>query len=186
LHYQFKIQLQNISKPPVWRKVLVPGTFNLDDLHNVIQCAFGWDNDHLYQFSEKGYGSPLIYAIPNDYNEDAEDSTVTLLSEVFVKMGQTYTYIYDFGDDWVHKITVEAIHEIAIPKPKIISGKGTCPPEDCGGPFGYLYLLEVLSDPKHEEYRQMMKWLGLKKGEAWETNNFILSDAQELLDANFK
>jgi len=64
---------------------------------------------------------------------DAETFT---LSEVFYKEKQTYTYIYDFGDDWEHKITLEKFLDESIDTPALIKGQGACPPEDCGGAWG--------------------------------------------------
>ncbi|MCU1657553.1 MAG: plasmid pRiA4b family protein, partial [Pseudonocardiales bacterium] len=47
--FQLKIQIATI-RPPVWRRVLVPGEIDLGELHAVIQTAFGWTNSHLHQF----------------------------------------------------------------------------------------------------------------------------------------
>ncbi len=86
------------------------------------------------------------------------------VADVLPKKGSKATYIYDFGDDWLHQIVVEQIGE---PDPKLtypncIEGKRACPPEDCGGPPGYERLLEILGDPKHEEHDDMVDWLGKK------------------------
>ena len=71
-------------------------------------------------------------------------------------------YTYDFGDDWVHKIKFEKIltREKNIDYPICIKGKRACPPEDCGGIWGYEDLLEIINNPKHEEYEEMLEWLG--------------------------
>ncbi len=138
--YQLKIQLKNISKPPVWRKVKVPGNISLHTLHEIIQMTFGWDNYHLYQFSPKGWGSKPNYA-PYEEEDDTfeadEDSMEHDVEDVFTLKGQTMVYTYDFGDDWMHQITVEAIEEGNLLRPIILAGKGACPPEDCGGVWGY-------------------------------------------------
>ena len=47
-----KVTLRDI-KPPIWRRLLVPGTMTLGDLHQAIQAAMGWDNDHLVNAGEK-------------------------------------------------------------------------------------------------------------------------------------
>ena len=76
------------------------------------------------------------------------------------KKGQTFTYIYDFGDDWIHIITLEKIDKTdPSTKPKLIDGKGACPPEDCGGPWGYENLKLVLEDKNHEDYQDIKEWL---------------------------
>lgn len=181
MQLQLKIQLQGISKPPVWRKIRVPGNFTLHRLHSVIQAAFGWDDYHFYQFSDKGYGSRERYGIPNedDYlDQDLKDSNKINCADIFAHVGQTYTYIYDFGDDWIHKITVEKITDTLAIRAELIAGKGACPPEDCGGPHGYANMLNILSDPKHEEYDDMCSWLGAEDGDEatdiWDVNYFNL------------
>jgi hypothetical protein len=72
-------------------------------------------------------------------------------------------YEYDFGDSWNHQITVE---KILTPDPAAatvalcLDGARACPPEDCGGPWGYDNLLKILRNPKHEEHESMKEWLG--------------------------
>ena len=62
---QFKIQINGITKPPVWRRVIVPETFTFERFHYVIQAAFGWENCHLYEFYEKSFGSQSFIGIPS-------------------------------------------------------------------------------------------------------------------------
>lgn len=179
---QFKIQIQHISKPPVWRRVLVPGNFSFEKFHLVIQAAFGWHNYHLYLFSPTGYGSFPEIGIPDDSGwSDSEtiNSKKVKLSDVFTSVGQKFTYIYDFGDDWTHKITLEEIKEGTTRKAGLLAGKGACPPEDCGGPWGYQHVLEVLANPKDEEYESMREWLGLEAEEKWDVGFFDLEDTKK-------
>jgi len=70
-------------------------------------------------------------------------------------------YTYDFGDGWDHTIKLEKIlpREKGRQYPNCLKGKRACPPEDCGGVGGYKNLLEIISDPKHEEYDEYMEWL---------------------------
>jgi hypothetical protein len=122
--FQFRIQLQDISKPPVWRAVQVPGDFTFHRFHLVIQAAFGWQDIHLYQFAEKGYRSDLSISIPSgDDYFPVEDSRKIKLSDIFHTKGQQYTYIYDFGNDWVHK-TLEEMDPGTIAIANCIAGKG--------------------------------------------------------------
>ncbi|MDB5288055.1 MAG: plasmid pRiA4b family protein [Mucilaginibacter sp.] len=132
---QFKIQIQDIQKPPVWRRVLVPDDITFDEFHQIIQTAFGWEDCHLYQFSKNGWSSELIYKIPDEYDDDetTQDSRITFLSEVFTIAKQTFAYIYDFGDNWKHYIILEEISDTGKTIPMCLAGKGACPPEDCGG-----------------------------------------------------
>ncbi len=181
--FQFRIQLKNVSKPPVWRQVQVPGTFTFDQFHGVIQRCFGWENFHLYQFSPQGFGSYPVISIPSkeDWEQPEMNSMKTKLKEVFKLEKQTFNYIYDFGDDWSHKITLEKILPGEIESPVCLAGKGACPPEDCGGTWGYENLKTVLADPKHDEYQEMKEWLGLEEEEDWDAGEFDLEEVNERL-----
>ncbi|MDB5138645.1 MAG: plasmid pRiA4b family protein [Mucilaginibacter sp.] len=175
---QFKIQITGIEKPPVWRRVLVADQVTLDVFHQVIQAAFGWENCHLYRFSQLAWKSDPIYKIPDEYDDQTvRDSRVVKLSEIFIRPNQTFTYLYDFGDDWIHHIILEEISDEKITHPLCTDGKSACPPEDCGGPPRYSNLVEALNDPKHQEHREIRKWLGLRKGEQWDVNAFDINAA---------
>lgn len=191
--FQFKIQLKDISKPPVWRRVLVPSNFNFYDLHSIIQLTMGWDDYHMFQFSPTGYGS--YPCISDDTEEEMDDffgnkrenleAEETLLSDIFSKENQKFTYIYDFGDDWVHKITLEKILTDDIQTPQIITGKGQCPPEDCGGPWGYEELIQILNNPDHPEHKSYRDWMGMEDYENWDASYFNLKEVQEILQRAF-
>ncbi len=182
--FQFKIQLKNISDPTVWRRVKVPAQFSFLRFHLVIQSAFGWDNYHLFQFSPSGYGSYPTIAEPHSENDDyyeITDAKKTKLSQLFTKEKQTFTYIYDFGDDWKHKITLEKIILDKTTSADCIAGKGSCPPEDCGGPWGYVSLLEILNDPANPQYADMKEWLGLEDDEEWNRTDFDLEETRAIV-----
>lgn len=98
-----------------------------------------------------------------------------------MKEKQKYTYIYDFGDDWMHKITLEKITEEVHKNADCIDGEGACPPEDCGGPWGYAELKEKLSDAKHSEYTEIREWMGLDEDETWDATAFDLATAQQMI-----
>jgi hypothetical protein len=178
---QFKIQIEDITKPPVWRKVLVPETFTFHQLHKVIQAAFGWEDCHLYQFSEKGYGSGEIIGIPSEEDEwdgPITDSGIKKLKDVFVKEGKKYLYIYDLGDDWVHKITLEKIVNENRDKASCIDGKGACPPENCGGVWGYEDVKETFANkPTSDKAEGFRDWLGLEDEAILDINKFDLQVA---------
>ena len=185
--YQFKIQLKDITKPPVWRRVIVPEKLTFDDFHLVIQALFGWDNYHLYQFSPSGYGSNPVIAIPSkdDWEQPEMNSMKTKLNKVFSQEKQTFNYIYDFGDDWNHKIVLEKLVPDDIISPVCLTGKGTCPPEDCGGAWAYENLKTILADPSHEEYAEMKEWLGLDEDEGWDADDFDLDSVNQVLQNYF-
>jgi len=175
--FQFKIQIKDIADPPVWRRVLVPGQFTFLRMHQLIQSAFGWDDYHLFQFSPKGYGSEPDISLPSADEDvfgggrlEKLDAAKTKLQDIFKTEKQHFVYIYDFGDDWKHLITLEKITDEKILRAALLDGNGCCPPEDCGGPWGYENLKEVMANPKHPEYKEMKNWLsqmmGIKKFDA--------------------
>ncbi|MGE5287345.1 MAG: plasmid pRiA4b ORF-3 family protein [Micromonosporaceae bacterium] len=172
LVYQLKITLRGVSKPPVWRRVLVPADVTLRDLHEVIQQAMGWNDYHMHVFStgRQEYGSP------DPELGHASDGKV-LLSQVLTGPGDRLRYTYDFGDDWEHDIVLEETRT-AVPGEtyrSCVAGKGACPPEDCGGAWGYAGLKEVLADPSHEDHQDMLEWLGLDAGEDFDPKEFSVA-----------
>ncbi len=157
--FQLKVTLHD-TKPPIWRRVLVDGASTLDDVHEVIQAAFGWWNYHLHEFRIDG----VDYGVP-DPDEDwgppiTDESTVRVDS--VAKNGSKFEYVYDFGDDWRHKIVVEKVTPAdGTPAvPACVDGRRACPPEDCGGTWGYKELLEILADPRHPEHADKLEWIG--------------------------
>jgi Plasmid pRiA4b ORF-3-like protein len=154
--YQIKITLID-SKPPIWRTVLVPDNIGLGAFHNVIQVAMGWTDSHLHQF----IANQVFYGIPDD-DFEMEDEAKCKLSQLLKKEKDTFIYEYDFGDSWAHKILLEKIlpFDSKTALPVCIKGKRACPPEDCGGIWGYVGLLETISDTNHPEHEEMLEWLG--------------------------
>jgi len=168
--YLFKIQIQGI-KPPVWRKLLIPENFTFSKFHNIIQVAFGWENNHAYEFSPSGWGSsPSIGSQFEKYFGDGaeNDSNKVKLIDIFKKEKQKFTYIYDFGNEWVHDIILEKITDEKLKKASCVDGHGACPPEDCGSPLDYMDFLGIVRDPKHPQHKDMLEWVGLDEGETWE------------------
>lgn len=167
--FQFKISLQGIE-PLIWRRILVPADYSFWDLHVAIQDSMGWLDYHLHVFRirPKHHHSEIEIGIPNEdrFEDEAEilPGWQIPIAKYFYDVGITYIYEYDFGDDWKHEITLEGIllREKGQKYPRCLGGAQACPPEDCGGVDGYQELLEVLADPEHEEYEEMITWLGRK------------------------
>ncbi len=155
--YQLKITLKDI-KPPIWRRVLVPDC-SLARLHEVIQAAMGWENYHLYDFEVGGER----YTDPRGMDDlDMEDASRAKLSRVAPTEKAKLRYTYDFGDNWQHEVLVEKIlaSEEGKEYPVCIAGKRTCPPEDVGGPWGYMEFAEAINDPDHERHEEFIEWRG--------------------------
>lgn len=161
--YQFKITLLGVQ-PPIWRRIQVPDC-TLDKLHEHIQTAMGWTNSHLHDFEINGqrYGDPELL---DDGFEDfeCEDSTATMVSEILPTTGKRFAfkYQYDFGDSWEHEILFEGSLPVdpQAKYPMCLEGERACPPEDCGGVWGYADFLEAFRDPKHKEHENMLQWIG--------------------------
>lgn len=158
--YQFKVTLLNI-KPLIWRKFQVASDVSLAKLHEILQIIMGWDNYHLHQFiiASKYYGIAEPYMGLEVVDEDKKK-----LNQVVKAEKEGFVYEYDFGDSWTHKVVLEKIlvAEEGVYYPRCVSGKRACPPEDCGGSYGYDNLLSILKNPKHKEYKSYLKWLGKK------------------------
>ena len=158
--YQFKVTLIGIT-PPIWRRMQVPGGFSLAQLHRALQVAMGWENYHLYMFriGSKKYGPP-------DVDEDDDlgliDAKRTRLHAVLPGVGATFTYVYDYGDNWQHELLLEAIvmPDAATMYPRCVAGERRCPPEDVGGIGGYAHYLEAIADQDHQEHEELMLWRG--------------------------
>lgn len=148
-------------QPTVWRVVQVPLTIPLDKLHQVIQAAMGWTDSHLHEFVING----ARYGVndPHGFDDDrvVEERGVTL-RDALSTAARTFDYVYDFGDNWHHAITVESVGPL-LPGPTglvCLAGERACPPEDVGGGFGYDDFLEAITDPGHSEHEHLLEWTG--------------------------
>ncbi|MCA1698086.1 MAG: plasmid pRiA4b ORF-3 family protein [Actinobacteria bacterium] len=145
---QIKVKLLGVAKPPVWRRLQLRADTRLDQLHEILQVALGWENYHMhvFSFSEEEFGIA-------DRELGFSDERQATLGEL-IDLGARFRYTYDFGDNWEHEILVEDLLD-ADPDthyPVLVAVKGARPPEDCGGPWGYANL---------DEHQEMLEWLGL-------------------------
>jgi yecA family protein len=160
--YQLKVALKG-AKPPIWRRIQVPGNITLEKLHSVIQICMGWNDLHLHQFLI----DQTCYSLPGEddlwQTSRPKNEAKFTLQDLEEKIQPRFQYIYDFGDDWIHQITVEKIlpPEEGKSTPLVITGRRACPPEDIGGMHGYMHLLEVLDNPEDAEYEEMTDWLNM-------------------------
>ena len=170
--YQLKISLQHIV-PPIWRRVQMDDC-TLNELHDIIQIAMGWEDEHMHAFVTDGeeYGNPRL-------GSEAEyDSRFVPLSKIVEQGCSRFCYDYDFGDDWKHIIEIEKTlpAEKGVCYPRCVKGERACPPEDCGGPYGYPYFLDKIQDPKYEEH-EALEWVG----EKFDPEEFDLGEVNEEL-----
>lgn len=161
--YQVRISLIGF-RPQIWRRLLIPSDLLLSDFHKIIQTAMGWTNSHLHQFiKDRTFYAPHMEEEddfwPRPNRIDYEKITI---SELLKKEKDKIIYEYDFGDGWRHDIVLQKIlpPDDKADYPVCLSGKMNCPPEDCGGVWGYAEMLRILNQPDHEEYESYRKWLG--------------------------
>lgn len=161
-----RIEIDDIT-PAIWRRVEVDADITLRGLHHIIQAAFGWTSSHLHEFVVDG----RTYAMLD--NDGVLDSIAELEQEAFddrkAKLqrltypGQVIAYEYDFGDSWMHTITVEKIESVEhkMGCANIIDGQRACPPEDVGGPFGYEEFLNAIQkSPASQQAQDILMWVG--------------------------
>jgi hypothetical protein len=155
--YQLKITLLGIQ-PPIWRRIQVPSTIPLCCLHDAIQVVFGWTDTHLHHFEKHGE----YWGVADEEFEGRNDENKVELRKVLLRVGDSMTYTYDFGDNWRHRILLEKIirAELSATRPICVSGRRRRPPEDIGGPSGYQEFLKVLFEPGHEVPERFRAWAG--------------------------
>ena len=159
--YTLRIELQDIE-PLVWRRLLVDGDTTLSKLHHYIQATMGWTDAHLHEFEIGG----KIYATPHpedDPERDIVDERRVRLDRV-ATTGDHFSYIYDFGDSWQHRVVVEHVESLEGGQrgyAHVSAGERACPPEDVGGAAAYMDFMEQISQrPLDDEGRRLLEWAG--------------------------
>lgn len=158
---RIRIELDG-TEPPVWRSVDVPLSSTLFALHDIIQVTMRWQDAHLFEFviGERVYGEPH----PDDvmYERKVFKAKGIRLATLIDRGVRQFLYVYDFGDNWRHRITIEDMREgeADIEYPAFVGGARRAPPEDVGGTTGFEEFLEAVCDPHHEEHDRMLEWCG--------------------------
>lgn len=158
--YQLKISLRH-SKPSIWRRIIVPSDIVLSDLHEVFQVVMGWGDSHLHQFvhMKKLYG--MIFEDDFGAFEEVIDENSFTLDMLLLKEKDKLVYEYDFGDGWEHDVVLEKIlpssGQVQV---ACLKGSMCCPPDDCGGIWGYEDKLAIMADPQHPDHEEITEWMG--------------------------
>ena len=165
---QIKVSLKD-TKPPVWRRFIVPDNYTFFDLHVAIQDVMVWMDTHLHAFyHQKGndFKNRKSIKIPipeDDYfdNKESLDEREVKVVEFLKKEKDFVTYEYDFGDGWSHRVELEKIlsYEKKETYPQIITGKGMCPWEDSGAIWGFYDKVKILKNKKNEDRLDLIQWL---------------------------
>jgi len=158
--YELKCTVADI-KPPIWRRLRLPGDFTLADLHTVLQDVFNWEDAHLHNFNVDDVEFSEVDD-EGDEEPDSEDEADVTLDELELTKKSRILYTYDFGDNWEVQIKVEKIegNDPNLTAPICLDGARAAPPEDCGGVPGYYNLIEAMSNPKHPDHKELLEWLG--------------------------
>jgi hypothetical protein len=160
--YQIKVTLLG-TKPPIWRRLLVPPSLTLAQLHDAVQTAMGWHGGHMHEFraGQRYFGTPDPESRSMGM-DPVENERKVRLSEVLRKSGPKLIYTYDLGDSWEHAIVLEKQLPVDpnVSYPTCTDGQLACPPDDCGGIPGFYDLVEAIADPHHEQHKELREWLG--------------------------
>ncbi len=154
------------TNPLVWRRITLDGRSSFAALHHVIQAAMGWHDAHLHQFRLNG----RYIGVPDPENDSpdwhTEDERKVFLNRVLTD-DAVFTYLYDFGDGWEHRVLVEEYDDsddlrFGDGNAWVDAGERACPPEDIGGVSGFHDFLEHLEDePYSDETKSLQEWAGL-------------------------
>lgn len=148
------------TEPTIWRTVEVPLSASLKLLHEVIQAAMPFQDYHLFEFRE----GPVRYAIPDPEwtGRETRSAKTTKLGALVDRGTSTFTYTYDFGDNWQHTVIVEEVGpaDPEVAYPRFLDGARRAPPEDVGGTMGFEEFLEAVTKPRHPERKRMLEWYG--------------------------
>ncbi|MCV2488229.1 plasmid pRiA4b ORF-3 family protein [Geodermatophilus sp. YIM 151500] len=162
------------TEPAVWRRLLVPASLTLRQLHAVLQTAMGWQDAHLHMFEVAG----VRYGDVEDFPDPLGDEDTFTVADA-AAVAQQFTYEYDFGDGWEHDVRLgQRLAAVGSGTPRCLDGARACPPEDCGGPHGYARLLAVLADPADPDHDELLEWVG---GE-FDPDAFDAAATSELLE----
>jgi pRiA4b ORF-3-like protein len=189
--YRVRVDLDG-TKPPLWRRLELASDLFLDQVHEVMQVAFGWTNSHLHQFaSGPGRYDPATEQYLCPFQVEEGDPGVpeedVRLDEVLAEPGDKLFYDYDFGDGWKHTIKLEAIlrRPSSGPRAACIAGRREGPPEDCGG-VGAYELICAATDPGDSEHADAINEFTLFYGndiepDSMRTTPFDIDEVNDVL-----
>ncbi len=162
---ELEVELELEPESVCRRRIVVPLSYNFQQLHLGLQTLFCWQDYHLHDFWIERYpNGRLKYTLVGFPREDEYEGETTrmdrdvCLSEIFPAY-EHIIYNYDFGDDWIHHIRlVRIVEDYDKNVPVCLVGEGDAPPEDVGGPDGYARMLLILANPQDVEYEDIKSW----------------------------
>jgi hypothetical protein len=182
--HQLKITLQG-AKPPLWRRILVPSDATLEFVHGIIQAAFGWEGFHLHRFEDsRGQQWGDLSRGGGYFGGGYSGEEDAVLGKVARAEGTALTYVYDFGDDWHHRIEVEKIlpADPAVSYPICTGGRRAAPPaEDIGGAWGLNEIVSLVAHPEEEVPEHWEDLVGHLRESGWDPAAFDQGELNEAL-----
>lgn len=150
------------SDPLIWRRIQMPGTCTLADLHDVIQRSMGWSDSHVHQFivGKISYEPTIKTNAPRIAKRF--DEARYQLHTLEEGMQFMFSYIYDAGEGWEHVIHLEEIVPATTPlsSPLVLAGERACPPEEVGDIHEYHKLITAFEDPNHKDFHKLYEMTG--------------------------
>ena len=155
--HALRIELLDVE-PMVWRRFVVPSDTKLPKFNRMLETVMGWEGYHLHMFEV----ADLRIGRPDEFSADIIDERQLKLEQLLPRVGSRLQWSYGFGDGWEHAVAVEAIEAPSpdVRYPICAAGERACPPEDCGGVWGYEHLRAVVVDPAHPEHEHLRDWVG--------------------------
>lgn len=172
LHIRIKL---NNAPVKIWRELKVPSNMSMELLAKVLLMAMGWEDYHLHQFVQQNGKHHIYFKSTKDLKDEntfftpfltrSYNADETPIGTVLSQKGKRIRFEYDFGDSWEHEVWVKGIRDYApeeTPEVILVKGQGQCPPEDCGGVWGYNELLEICAKKrKTQEEKEQLEWYGI-------------------------
>lgn len=155
---QIRISLDHV-KPTIWRRVEVPLSSTLEQLHRVVQAVMLFEDCHLFEFDVDG----SRYVMSSDDDDTPTEDAGRLSVQTMIARGiKAFSYTYDFGDDWRHTIIIEQVNEAnpEIVYPRFLAGARAAPPEDVGGVPGFENFVAAMTLTRHPDKARLRKWYG--------------------------
>lgn len=170
------------TKPLIWRRILVPADVSAYEFHHILQHTMGWCNRHLFEFHYSFFQLSLVDEMGETIpvGKGKSDMEKVTLGEMAGQVRNSFIYLYDIGDNWEHRVTVEEFSDQKLDHAICLEGERACPPEDCGGVPGYYEMLKMLKNKFHKDHLMWTKWLK-EYDPNWEKNRFDIDEVNENL-----